>query len=46
METEKEKLQELLDAEYSKGLKTGMWIGGISIAIFIFVLIYLLPPMP
>ena len=36
---DKEKLEE----EYSKGLIHGVWIGGISIGIFMFLLLYLFP---
>ncbi len=43
MKSEKEKLQELLDSKYSEGLKHGMWIGGISIGIFLFLLIHFFP---
>jgi hypothetical protein len=43
MKTRKEKLQELLDSKYSEGLKHGMWIGGISIGIFMFLLMYFFP---
>jgi len=43
MNIEKEKLKELLDSKYSEGLKHGLWIGGILIGAFIFLLIYFFP---
>ncbi len=43
METEKEKTKRLLEEEYSKGLTHGMWIGGLCIGAFIFLLMYLFP---
>ena len=43
MTTETEKTKRLLEEEYSKGLTHGMWIGGICIGAFIFLLMYLLP---
>ncbi len=42
MKSEKE-LKELLDSKYSEGLKHGIWIGGIVIATFLFLLMYLFP---
>jgi hypothetical protein len=43
MKLEKEKMQELLDSKYSEGLKHGLWIGGVSIAILFFLLLHFFP---